>query len=270
MKPVPSKWKPKEDPVLGYHDNDHYDSRNITTSKRDIRRPMYIEDYQDSFTPLSTLRHSPSFITKLTYATSQDKLSPKTPRRSVPANKSRRSSSPCIARQNGDGKETRRRASDSKQPPAHDNKEPQRRKRTSDEESKARLGRENTVPSKSPLGKGKEKQVRERWAGWETEAVEGKRSNVEESRRRVHFELPVHVRPRKGALRSGGALTREYFSSSRRPLAPATGRVYNTAVALLRAAKDNEEELLYQVLAAENLVESEDVNICDHTGREAS
>uniref|UniRef100_A0A8D8MFZ1 Ankyrin repeat domain-containing protein 33B n=1 Tax=Cacopsylla melanoneura TaxID=428564 RepID=A0A8D8MFZ1_9HEMI len=268
MKPVPSKWKPKTDPVLDYNDISHNDnvnnSRNMTP-KRGIRRPMYIEDCQDSFTPVSTLRHSPSFTTKLTHPVSEDKLSPKTPRRSVPTNKSRRSSSPCIGRQLGDG----RRGSDSKQPPAHDNKEQQRRKRTneSEEDTRTRLGRENTVPSKSSLGKGKDKQLRERWAGWESE---GKRGHVEESRRRVHFELPVHVRPRKSTLRSGSAaLPREYFSSSRRPLAPATGRLYNTAVALLRAAKDNEEELLYQALAAENLVESEDVNICDNTGRTA-
>lgn len=77
------------------------------------------------------------------------------------------------------------------------------------------------------------------------------------STRRVRFDLSVNVRPRSRALRSG-------ISRRASRIASVTGS--SDAVALLRAARDNEEELLYQALGEENL-NSEDVNVCDNTGR---
>lgn len=90
------------------------------------------------------------------------------------------------------------------------------------------------------------------------------------SLRRVHFDPSVVVRPRTRSHRSANstsALVTRFvsansqsarFVSASRFAAPGT-------VALLQAARDNEEVPLYQALA--DLAESEDVNAADNTGR---
>ncbi|XP_026677277.1 uncharacterized protein LOC113466249 [Diaphorina citri] len=109
--------------------------------------------------------------------------------------------------------------------------------------------------------------------GRETIATSGEETKLAGrggGKRRVRFDLAVHLRPRNREHRAGVSVTAGNTNispatvKSFAPVGPGAG--LNT-VALLRAAKENEEELLYQVIATENLTDSEDVNACDNTGR---
>ncbi|KAI5701097.1 hypothetical protein M8J75_006022 [Diaphorina citri] len=245
-------------------------------------RPKYIEDYQEP-SPLSSIRRTePGTLQSRDYHTLDDK-----PRKTT--------TTTIRAIQNQNKLEAL--CSLSKQTQGL-NKEPtsQRRMARKRTDGHERRGNESERGVIGEIGGVRERKVGEGdWkrgvprtiapslaasegrtkvsGGRETIATSGEETKLAGrggGKRHVRFDLAVHLRPRNREHRAGVSVTAGNTNispatvKSFAPVGPGAG--LNT-VALLRAAKENEEELLYQVIATENLTDSEDVNACDNTGR---